>query len=105
MAMARSANTANPAPVNRRVARASLPGRREAAPAQAAEVLGDRFFRHLVLNLRTGVLAITRQGRLAAMNDLAYRVLGLTARATDIGRPFTEVLQDCLLYTSDAADD
>ena len=95
MAMARSANTANPAPVNRRVARAGLPGRREAAPAQAAEVLGDRFFRHLVLNLRTGVLAITRQGRLAAMNDLAYRVLGLTARPTDIGRPFTEVLQDC----------
>lgn len=58
-------------------------------------MLGDRFFRHLVLNLRTGVLAITRQGRLAAMNDLAYRVLGLSPRATDIGRPFTEVLQDC----------
>ncbi len=95
MAMARSANTANPTPVNRRVARAGLSGRREATPAQATEVLGDRFFRHLVLNLRTGVLAITRQGRLAAMNDLAYRVLGITAQPTDIGRPFTEVLQDC----------
>jgi signal transduction histidine kinase len=95
MAMARSANSANTAPVNRRVARAALAARREASPAQAADVLGDRFFRHLVLNLRTGVLAITRQGRLAAMNDLAYRVLGLTPRATDIGRPFTEVLQDC----------
>jgi signal transduction histidine kinase len=95
MAMARPANSTNPAPVNRRVARAGLSRRREVSPAQAADVLGDRFFRHLVLNLRTGVLAITRQGRLAAINDLAYRVLGLTPRATDIGRPFTEVLQDC----------
>ena len=58
-------------------------------------MFGDRFFRHLVFNLRTGVLAITRQGRVAAMNDLAYRVLGLTIRAGDIGRPFTEVLHDC----------
>ena len=80
--------------MNRRVARAALAARREAS-AQTADVLGDRFFRHLVLNLRTGVLAITRQGRLAAMNDLAYRVLGLTPHATDLGRPFTEVLQDC----------
>jgi signal transduction histidine kinase len=95
MAMARSANSADPTPVNRRVARAGLTGRRDGSPAQAADVLGDRFFRHLVVNLRTGVLAITRQGRLAAMNDLAYRVLGLTPRSTDIGRPFAEVLQDC----------
>jgi signal transduction histidine kinase len=56
---------------------------------------GDRFFRHLVLNLRTGVLAITRQGRVAAMNDIAYRVLGISSRTTDIGRPFTEILHDC----------
>ena len=54
--------------------------------------MGDRFFRHLVFNLRTGVLAITRDGRVAAMNDMAYRVLGLTQRPTDIGRPFPEVL-------------
>src|SRR5262245_8918978 len=95
MGMARPANSANPAPVTRRVARAGLGSRREASPAQSADMIGDRFFRHLVLNLRTGVLAITRQGRLAAMNDLAYRVLGLTPRPTDIGRPFAEVLQDC----------
>ena len=95
MGMARPANSANQAPVTRRVARAGLGGRREASPAQSADMIGDRFFRHLVLNLRTGVLAITRQGRLAAMNDLAYRVLGLTPQPTDIGRPFTEVLQDC----------
>ncbi|HKW02037.1 MAG TPA: ATP-binding protein [Vicinamibacterales bacterium] len=66
------------------------------APRRSAEdALSDRFFRHLVFNLRTGVLAITRDGRIAAMNDIAYRVLGLSARPGDIGRPFAEVLQDC----------
>ncbi len=55
---------------------------------------GDRFFRHLVLNLRTGVLAISRQGEVAAMNDMAYRVLGLSPHPGDLGRPFTEVIQD-----------
>jgi signal transduction histidine kinase len=59
------------------------------------EGLDDRFFRQLVFNLRTGVLAITRPGRVAAMNDMAYRVLGLPPRTTDIGRPFTEVLHEC----------
>jgi signal transduction histidine kinase len=93
--MARHANAEDPPPPSRRVARASLGGRRDPALAAPGDMLGDRFFRHLVLNLRTGVLAITRKGRVAAMNDLAYRVLGLMPRATDIGRPFTEVLQDC----------
>jgi signal transduction histidine kinase len=60
-----------------------------------AEALPDRFFRHLVLNLRNGVLAITRDSRIAAMNDIAYRVLGLTPNARDIGRPYAEVLRDC----------
>lgn len=55
----------------------------------------DRFYRHLVSNLRTGVLAITRDGLLAVMNDIAYRSLGLTPNADDLGRPFTEVLGDC----------
>lgn len=55
----------------------------------------DRFYRHLVSNLRTGVLAITRSGQLAVMNDIAYRSLGLPPNRTDLGRPFTEVLVDC----------
>jgi signal transduction histidine kinase len=58
-------------------------------------MLPDRFFRHLVLNLRTGVLAIYVDGRIAAINDIAYRVLGLIPHKGDIGRPFTEVLHDC----------
>jgi two-component system nitrogen regulation sensor histidine kinase GlnL len=55
----------------------------------------DRFYRHLVSNLRTGVLAITRDGLLAVMNDIAYRSLGLPPQTNDLGRPFTEVLVDC----------
>ena len=93
MGMARHANAESDPTSSRRVARAGLSGRRDAVTQ--AEVIGDRFFRHLVVNLQTGVLAITRKGRVAAMNDLAYRVLGLMPRASDIGRPFTEVLHDC----------
>src|SRR5262245_51769533 len=70
-------------------------GRPDTAPAPSQELLGDRFFRHLVFSLRTGMLAITRAGQVAAMNDLAYRVLGLSRRDDDIGRPFAEVLHDC----------
>jgi len=62
--------------------------------ARSEDLLGDRFFRHLVFNLRTGVLAITRDGRIAAMNDMAYRVLALPGRQDYIGRPFAEVLHD-----------
>lgn len=54
---------------DRRVVRMESPRR------SAEDALSDRFFRHLVFNLRTGVLAITRDGRIAAMNDIAYRVL------------------------------
>ena len=79
-------------PVDRRIVRVDL-ARTDASKAEDA--LGDRFFRHLVFNLRTGVLAITRDGHVAAMNDMAYRLLGLTQRPTDIGRPFPEVLTDC----------
>lgn len=55
----------------------------------------DRFYRQLVSNLRTGVLAITRQGQLAVMNDIAYRSLGLAPNTEDLGKPFTDVLGDC----------
>lgn len=67
----------------------------------------DRFYRHLVSNLRTGVLAITRDGLLAVMNDIAYRSLGLAAGPDDLGRPFTEVLVDCpeVIGVLDAAFD
>src|SRR5437763_5867320 len=74
---------------------AKPPRQRQTVPQTSAEgVVPDGFYRDMVWNLRNGVVAITRDGRLAVMNDIAYRVLGLRARATDIGRPFTEVLKD-----------
>ena len=54
----------------------------------------EGFYRDLVWNLRNGVVAITRDGRVAVMNEIAYRVLGLKPRPSDIGRPFSEVLKD-----------
>jgi PAS domain S-box-containing protein len=86
-----------------RMSRSSTSTRRPAArrpaapraPKAPAPALGDRFFRHLVLNLRTGVIAISRDGRIAAVNDIAYRVLGVEASESDLGRPFAEVLHEC----------
>ncbi len=60
-------------------------------PPAAAD---DRFFRHLVRSMRNGVIAIHRDGSLALMNDEAYRIFGLTRRAEDVGRKFSEVLQE-----------
>lgn len=44
--------------------------------------------------MRNGVLAITRDGRVAVMNEVAYRILGLSPRRGDIGRPLADVLRD-----------
>lgn len=62
------------------------------APARRA-VPDDRFFRHIVSNMRNGVIAIRRDGTLALMNDEAYRIFSLEARAGDIGRPLADVLR------------
>jgi signal transduction histidine kinase len=55
----------------------------------------DSFFRDVVGSMRNGVVVITRKGRLAFMNDEAYRTLGLRRGDDDLTRPFTEVLQGC----------
>ena len=44
--------------------------------------------------MRNGVLAITREGHLALINDEAYRIFGVTSRADDVGRPIGAVLKD-----------
>ena len=68
------------------------------AGAKTADVgplpVNDRFFRQLVSSMRNGVLAITRDGRLAIINEVAYRILDIEPREGDIGRPFLEVLRD-----------
>jgi signal transduction histidine kinase len=43
--------------------------------------------------MRNGVIAFRRDGTLALMNDEAYRTFGLTKTATDLGRPFADVLR------------
>jgi signal transduction histidine kinase len=63
------------------------------APAEEA-LVGDRFFRQMVQSMRNGVLAITRDGRIAVMNEVAYRTFGLLPSPADIGRPFGEVLRE-----------
>ena len=83
-------------PAGTRRSRADVPvSRRPSAAPPQIEGLGDRFFRQMVVNLRNGVLAITRDGHVAVMNDIAYRVLGLRPRAGDVGRPFADVLHGC----------
>ena len=68
--------------------------RRPAAPKPGPGVVPDGFYKAMVWNLRNGVVAITRDGRVAVMNDIAYRVLGMRSNPRDIGRPFMEVLKD-----------
>ena len=65
------------------------------SPSAVADSHTDRFFRHLVFNLRAGVVAITDEGDLAAVNDIGYRVLGLPPDPAHLGRPFADVLHDC----------
>jgi signal transduction histidine kinase len=66
----------------------------ESAPVSIDTLVGDSFFRHMVQSMRNGVLAITRDGRIAVMNEVAYRTFGLTPSPGDIGQPFGDVLRD-----------
>src|SRR4051812_37778117 len=93
---------------------ARAPRTRKAKPSRPAEttqpagpgVVPDGFYRDMVWNLRNGVIAITRDGRVAVMNDIAYRTLGLKPqpRTTDIGRHYSDVLKDvpdvCRMFNS-----
>lgn len=69
------------------------PARRPALDAPVATMIDDRFFRHMVTSMRNGVLAVRRDGRVAVMNDEAYRIFALQPDPADIGRPYTEVLR------------
>lgn len=54
----------------------------------------DVFFRHMVGNMRNGVLAITRDGRVVVVNDEACRLFRLPPPQSLIGRPYADVLAD-----------
>jgi signal transduction histidine kinase len=56
--------------------------------------LDDAFFRHIVAGMRNGVLTITRDGRIALMNDEAYRIFGLESAPGDLGAAVSDVLRE-----------
>ena len=81
-----------PRPDTRTPATAVRPASRR--PARGVDsVAADSFFRDLVWSLRNGVLAVMRDGTVTVMNDVAYQILGLKRRPSDIGKPYTEVLK------------
>jgi signal transduction histidine kinase len=63
-------------------------------PQADGELVPGDFYRNMVWSLSNGVIAITRLGRIAVMNETAYRVLGLRPDDANIGRPFADVLRD-----------
>ena len=52
----------------------------------------DRFFRRLVAGMRNGVLAITRDGKVAEINAEALRIFQLKRSQSAVGRHFSVVL-------------
>lgn len=76
-----------------RVAAVSL---RPAPSPRARRLAGvhDDFFRYIVSGMRNGVLAITRDHRLAVINDEAYRIFRVTPADDDLGAPIAQVLGD-----------
>ena len=66
-----------------------MPRRATRTPRQT-----DVFFRHMVGNMRNGVLAITRDGDVVLVNEEACRLFRLPASDTLVGRPYADVLRD-----------
>jgi signal transduction histidine kinase len=59
----------------------------------AATGPSDAFFRQIVLGMRNGVLAITRDGRIALANDEARRIFGFPDGQPTIGEPISTALR------------
>jgi PAS domain S-box-containing protein len=66
-----------------------------AKPARRARTRGtsDEFFRHMVANMRNGVLAIDRSGCLVLINDEACRAFGLPPDLDYLGQPYADVFR------------
>ena len=68
-----------------------MPQRRISARL-AGGIEGD-FYKHMVAGMRNGVLAITREGTLSLINDIACEVLGLRDGQRQLGRPIAEAFE------------
>lgn len=66
---------------------------REASARTPANAPDDVYFRHLVANMRNGVLAIRRTGEIVLLNAEARRIFGLDPDADMTGLAYTQVLR------------
>jgi signal transduction histidine kinase len=64
-----------------------------AKPAEKSSQLEDVFFRHMVGNMRNGVLAIARDGGMVLINDEARRLFRLPAGPV-VGTPYADLLHE-----------
>ena len=64
------------------------------AGARLAGGIDGAFYKHVVTGMRNGVLAVTREGTLALINDIACEVLGLPDGQSHLGRPINEAFKD-----------
>ncbi len=66
-----------------------------AVPARRARTgdTSDDFFRHMVANMRNGVLAINPAGEVVLINDEAYRTFQLPPDLDYLGQPYAEVFR------------
>jgi signal transduction histidine kinase len=71
---------------------ADRPVPRPHRPIMVSPTSTDRFFRDIVGSMRNGVIAITRDGHIAVMNDVACHALHVAVRATNIGGHYADVL-------------
>jgi len=62
-------------------------------PAEKSTRLADVFFRHMVANMRNGVLAIDRDGGIVLVNDEARRLFRLPPGDV-AGRPYADLLHE-----------
>jgi signal transduction histidine kinase len=67
------------------------PGPRRELDGPFAAV-SDRFYRQLVLGMRNGVLAVTRDGRIAIINEVACRILEIPPLDSYLERDYATVL-------------
>jgi len=79
-----------PQPKRRRVKQ--RPTAAEKTTGVGTQPISDRFFRQVVFSMRNGVLVVTRDGRVAAVNSEAVRIFKLKRNRRVIGQPFQEVL-------------
>jgi two-component system, NtrC family, sensor histidine kinase AtoS len=70
------------------------PSSRGQSRARLAGGIDGAFYQHIVTTMRNGVLAISHEGTLALINDVACEVLGLADAQSQLGRPIAEAFKE-----------